>query len=147
MSRAGLILLAAASLGFAPAPFLAPKPGSARADLKALQGEWEAVRSSGVPHEVLAENPQTDVFVGDRLLVYYGKRLAIRWKVRLDPTRGPKWMDLMEDGEPPVFSVYRLEGDTLTTATWCKLDGPPARPVDFEPNQNVVVMVYKRKRR
>jgi hypothetical protein len=40
MSRTVLILLAAVSLGFAPAPFLPKKPRTAKADLKALQGEW-----------------------------------------------------------------------------------------------------------
>ena len=63
------ILLAAVSLGFAPAPFLTPRAGTADADLKALEGEWCccALDVEGEPGHVTPG--ATFVYKGNRLTV------------------------------------------------------------------------------
>ncbi len=141
-------LLAALSLGFAPAPFLAQKPTSVEADLKALEGEWEQVSEAvdgGAP--MPPPYPISDVFAGGRLATTHGGEVASRWRVTLSPTATPKAMDIL--GESPdnfhgllIRLVYRIEGDMLTV---CYRPNKP-RPSGFEPGEGVRVVIYKRKK-
>src|SRR4051794_8799808 len=76
-----LVALGASSLA-APLPF--PRAKTPYDDLKALQGEWEAVRPRG-----------TTVWVkGDRMSFFRDGELRATWVVTMGPVKTPNGMDL-----------------------------------------------------
>jgi uncharacterized protein (TIGR03067 family) len=129
--------------GLAPLPF--PRPGS-KADMKAMQGQWEATtcrywrdnRKVGQPLQV--DCPHMSVVVsGDRLtLSQFGEPIeeATFW---LDGSRSPKQIDALVQLPPGAkqgvrssarwSGVYKLEGDTLTISDADVMEA--ARPDDF----------------
>jgi uncharacterized protein (TIGR03067 family) len=143
-----LLLLLALDAAAAPVPFpRPPKPGSAKADLKAMQGEWVAVSCTtwvpdgpGKPGLLMSEAPAVRLVVaGDRLTQYQGDRVVGVYTVRLDASRSPRWVDAAAvpgrlQHSAGSKGLYRLEGDRLTI---CEVDcgkgGRPARIAGGEP--------------
>jgi uncharacterized protein (TIGR03067 family) len=143
MSRTVLLLLAAVSLGFAPAPFLPRKLTPVEAELKALQGAWvetsrflngtDEVRSGGyeVSFEGNLERTKSD-----------------QVKIVLDATKSPcRMVETDEVTEYHLLRIYRLKGDTLTLCHYLDARSECAYPPDFTPRAGVLVQVLKRKRR
>ncbi len=150
MHRITALLLAAFTLGFAPAPFLAPRPGRAGDDLKSLQGEWTMTACTSGGANIPLPGPRGAVFIGGRLEVIVDGALFSRWKVTLNSGRSPGVLSLVGEASPAVYAgrvlrgCYRLEGDSLTIAyggaRW------DTQPADTRPGPGVTVHVYKRKK-
>ena len=53
-------------------------------------------------------------------------------KIRLDPTRKPKWMEatFVDGNRPILLGIYEIEGDTLKLS-WAQAEGPGGRPTDI----------------
>src|SRR5687767_13832986 len=102
------LMLAVVPLGFAPAPFLPSKPPSAEADLKALQGEWQLIRV-GVKGRMraLAYELPPHTFDGDRFQTISVPGTCL-WRVRLDPRKSPRQIDLVNTVGGAWPCIYRL---------------------------------------
>ena len=115
-----LLLLAASSLAFAPAP--RSKPGPNEVDLKRLQGTWIG------PGNLVAR------FQGDTLTYYRGGELVTQYRTTLDASARPKSLDLVgiggcaKDGRR-YGCIYERDGDRLRTACNGWDEG---RPTAFE---------------
>ena len=137
-----LVAMAAATLVAAPLPFPRPR----KADGQALQGEWVTVRQIWRGAEQRDGDAVTVSVSGNRISFFMkGERRSV-WDFRLDPTKSPKHMDLLEVGSKnAVLAVYQVKGDTLTFAYG---SGRAAeRPSDLEgKNPMVFVHEFKRKR-
>jgi uncharacterized protein (TIGR03067 family) len=145
------VLLAALSLGFAPAPLLAPKAGALSADLRALQGEWQIVRRSylGLVRDVQKDG-YTATIKGDHCMFFKSGEVIDRWRISLRPQARPSAMDIQcpvttYRGAGPLRCIYRLQGDTLTLAyltTWPEETG---RPTGFD-SKGLSTLVLRRKK-
>lgn len=138
-----LLPFALLSLGFAPAPFLAPsKPGGD--DLKRMQGIWACVSliTDGGTHD-LTKSRITATVKGDRMC--FGSP-SDTWQMKFDWTSSPRRVDfhrVKKTGTNLLTGVYKLEGDKLTICWRLSKD----RPVNFSPTQpGVWVYVFQRKR-
>ena len=130
MIRHSLILIAALSLGFAPAPVYRPKPETKPDDMKLLLGSWESVPPNG------------GVEISSGRIIYNRSNI---YTLTLDPNARPPAYDLsgIAGGTAgrTFTGIYKLEGDTLTL---CYNAGTANRPVAFGKGFNEV---YKRKKR
>ena len=111
-------------------PNLGTREDDAREELKRLEGRWiqgelvflepaSAVWKLIYGRELSTENP-TDLFVNRATLVVEGDRFTFlnhqhekRVEVRLDPTQGPKAIDLLIDQERPLLGVYEIKDGRL----------------------------------
>lgn len=162
MSRTVLVLLAAVSLGFAPAPFLEPKAGSAAADLKALQGEWTlatythggkpVLRDAGVRLKPIQGVVGPPASPAEESLVIVGTSMDERIdgfcfakrSFKIDARKILRAIDFSA-GNGTCRGVYRIDGDTLTIS-FSHIIGD-ARPADLAGLQpNIYLKVYKRKK-
>jgi uncharacterized protein (TIGR03067 family) len=114
MRRRVILLLAAASLAFAPAPF--PKPERSDKDLKQLQGTWIG------PGDLVAR------FERNTLSYYRGGKLVCSYRITLNAAAQPKAMDLVGIGDARrrYSIIYDLHGDTLKTSGGGSQDPRPA---------------------
>jgi len=124
-----LLLALCAAASAAPLPF--PKPPG-KADLKALQGEWEAVKQrSGATFRVPG-NVAIKV-KDDRLAFLVDGEMRTTWVITLDPKKAPRAIDLRRvasksgaPGDLTLLAVYHVEGDSFTLA-YCN-----ERPADLD---------------
>ena len=132
MIRHSLILVAALSLGFAPAPVYRPKPETTPDHWKILRGTWE--------RDPPKKGHTVEILPGRMI---YNQTHA--YALTLDPDARPAGFDIKGVGDPAgVFAftgIYKLEGDTLTL---CYNEVPGVRPAAFGKGFNEV---YKRKKR
>lgn len=146
MSRLVTVLIAVASLGFAPAPFLRPTPEAikalAEADLKALQGEWATV-------EIHRGKKQLPLVVdsarwsGNNFDMRRDGQVLFPGLATLAPSRKAKWILLTRRGTKGKQSwegIYRLEGERLTICLKY-----PRTPRCFDPADGVTRYVFRRK--
>src|SRR5262249_7989323 len=95
-----------------------------------LQGTWVPVSAEKggkpAPEAVLTSVKVT--FSGDRLTVQVEGETK-KGTFRLDPTRSPKQIDLMRDGQEPTEGIYRLDRDRLGI---CLDDARRGRPTEFK---------------
>jgi uncharacterized protein (TIGR03067 family) len=141
---AGLLVLL--FCGFAPAPFPRRAP---QGDRKRLQGEWRLVRRgfAGQWHE---DVPVTLVVNGGQATFRCDGEVLGAWKVRLNPSRSLKELDLeaVSVSYLPAGTVapcvYRLETDELTI--W-ESSTNGLRPKAIEPSAALTVSVYRRVKR
>jgi uncharacterized protein (TIGR03067 family) len=136
MPRLILIVVAALALGFAPVPF--PKPPSAEADLKAMQGDWVDEKFHPRWGGVIFR------FNGAKLEIIpiYGVRGD--FTVTLNASVYPKCFDYREKGsrlEDTYRGIYRIDKDTLTI---CTHNYEKVRPRSFEDAPKISRVVLKR---
>src|SRR5262245_9704087 len=106
MSRTVLPLLAAVSLGFAPAPFLKHvRPGPAAADLRALRGEWSLVKEYRGGFWREGDFDESAVFADGSLTLRFKNTVTNRLVIAcIDPKANPKRMEvrIVGDDDPPT---------------------------------------------
>jgi uncharacterized protein (TIGR03067 family) len=141
-----VLLLAVLAAAFAPAPF--PKARSqgdaSDADLKALQGTWETV-SLDLEGLGAAARPGDVTTIDRRRMICISRGVeGARWTVRLDATKRPKTLDLI-NGDKVVRCIYRLEGGALTICFSNRFGGE--RPAAFRGDEGVGLEVLRRARR
>jgi uncharacterized protein (TIGR03067 family) len=144
--RSILLLLALYAAALA-APLPPPKPPG-KADLKALQGEWEATNSRAGTALRAGAGGLTITVKEDRLSFLVDGEMRTTWVVTLDPKKAPKAIDLRRVasrsgavGELTLRAVYHVEGDSFTLAY-----GNDRRPTDLE-GKKAGEWVYVCKRR
>jgi len=150
MKRLPLLVVSLAALAAVAAPLPFPKPKD-RSDLRALQGEWVAIRRVMAGH-ASAINGQTMTVRGDRMSFYLNGELRTSWVFALDPKQSPSAMDRRRvndksDRDPvTLLTIYRIDGDVLTTS-YVTANGSAKRPTDFEGRKAGEWMtVYQRKK-
>ncbi len=125
-----------------------------KSDKDMLQGSWPVVSAErkGKPmpepekHKLLVE--------GDTLMVKRGDDVLFKGKVKLDPSKKPKTLDLelLEDSGPykkgqVSQGIYLIEGDSFK---WCNAEpGVDDRPKEFATNEKVnhMLIVLKREKK
>lgn len=128
------------------------KPGgrwedATKAERVKFQGNWrfESMEVQG------KRKPDTDfgkykvVFQGDQWTVSEGDRIAARTFFRLDPTKSPKTIDIVDiDKGRIIRGIYKLEGDALTVCDRGAEKG--SRPAEFatQPDSGLVLVVLRR---
>src|SRR5262245_16286420 len=141
-----VLLFAAASLGFAPIPFLKPGKGaSPEAEMRALEGEWQRV-SLTIDGKAVGHHRGCTLVIGE-----YGMSLC--WLCNVDKVSGsltlspsassPRAFDLTIPAKRNVLDfvmqgIYRVDGDTLTLCI-SHVAGP--RPATFDDRAGVSVHV------
>jgi uncharacterized protein (TIGR03067 family) len=120
---------------------------AAKGEADRMPGTWKVVSAedSGrkTPEELIKDLKWT--ITRDAISYKVGSKTT-RWAYKLDPTKKPKWIDLVE-GERTRLAIYDLDGDTLRV---CFAEGSSKeRPTAFEskPNSpNDVLIVLKREK-
>ena len=126
-----------------------------------LQGTWVLVggeeKGRVLTEEAARGERESLIIKGDTITVIRGERKGTG-KFRLDPSKKPAWMDLIDpDNKNQVnHAIYRLDGDRLTICVSKKFkpNKPEERPVKFttksEENKNLpglVMGVYQRQKK
>lgn len=144
-------LLLAALCATALAARGADEPSDAiKKELAALKGEWKIVSRTEDGRETPLESikDRVIVFEGDAYEIRNGKDLHVAAKIKLEPTKAPKWFDLTitspigSAGENQL-GLYKIEGDTLTI---CVADFDAKRPTEFASKEGsgTILVTYKR---
>jgi uncharacterized protein (TIGR03067 family) len=153
MSRFVPLLLAILSLGFAPAPFLAPRPGRVADDLKLFQGEWEELRSTHTEAGRRVENGAdkflTAAYAGRSLTYRYKGAVLRQWEiVRIDSKANPKRMELRgvgpENLNVRMRCIFKFEGDRLVESYPGEVGGDYAPDFSFRPGYWLTVSRRKK---
>jgi uncharacterized protein (TIGR03067 family) len=116
---------------------------AATKERKRFQGTWRfiSLERDQKPEEEFKK--YTAVLKGDQWTVSAGDRIAAQTIFRLDPTKTPKTIDLIDiDKGRIIRGIYSLEGDTLTVCD----RGEKERPTEFatKPDSGLVLFVLKR---
>jgi hypothetical protein len=118
--RAALLILAALSLAFAPAPFLPRKAPPQESDEVVFQGEWTEMDSSD--NSKPSSNDVKYVFAGKQVRVLqYGKEVS-RWSMTLGPPATPRKLILTGDPAGNLL-VYSYTIKTDAGAHWVTFQG------------------------
>jgi len=128
----------------------APDPGgSAKEDLKKLQGEWSptAIQINGekAPDKKLARTKL--VVKDDKFTALEDGEVSDESTVRLDPAKEPRAIDLAftagPDKDKSVQGIYKLDGDVLTV---CVAEPGKDRPKEFASAEGSghILLVFKR---
>lgn len=104
----------------------APAPKETAADK--LQGTWVVVASEDGGEKQKGQVGEKVVIAGDRITLHWGKKSATV-RFRLDPSRTPGWIDLVNEQQEPSPGIYELNGDTLKI---CHPEGGKVRSDKFE---------------
>jgi uncharacterized protein (TIGR03067 family) len=130
-------------------------------ELDKLQGTWVLVGGAEKGRVLTEEEAKTEresiIIKGDTITVIRGRNMGTG-KFRLDPSKKPAWMDLIDpDNKGQVnHAIYRLEGDRLTICVSRKFEPnkPEERPVKFttkrEDNKDLpglVMGIYMRQKK
>jgi uncharacterized protein (TIGR03067 family) len=114
-----------------------------QADLNRMQGTWRLVE---VAYDGITEKPENE-----RLLTITGNQFIPgddpedKAAIKLDPTKIPAWLDLIEKNNKVTRGIYRLTGNKLTIAV---IEGDGPRPEKFEApaRSRIIVLVLERVR-
>jgi uncharacterized protein (TIGR03067 family) len=118
-----------------------------RRDQKLLQGTWKAVSGEAAGKNLPKQRVEdlTVVFSGDKMTVTTsnGSREST---FRLDATKKPKAIDLVDENGQTAPGIYDFEGDTLRM---CLNQGGGERPSSFltKPDTRLRLFVFQRNRR
>jgi hypothetical protein len=115
-----LLLFAATSLAFAPAPFpKAAKRTPASIDLAAMQGRWERISLTVGRAEMGAQGGNIRI-VGQKVAFYLGDRLREEWSISLRPDAGAnRFKAEVISGDfkgSTITGTYHRDGDVLALA-------------------------------
>jgi uncharacterized protein (TIGR03067 family) len=99
----------------------APSPAAA-AEIEKLKGTWKAtsVQKDGADHPEYVRAGMQTVFTDNSMTISVGDDAAAKTNsfYRLDPTKNPKEIDLIDSsGQPSGKGIYALDGDKLTLCT------------------------------
>jgi uncharacterized protein (TIGR03067 family) len=124
-----------------------PKVDLAKEEITRLQGTWSFVSMEvqGVKTSDKDFKKYTVVLEGDQYTVSAGDKIAAQTTFRLDPTKKPKTIDLIDIKNVRVIrGIYSLEADKLTICDRGAEKG--ARPTEFatRPDSGLVLVVLKR---
>jgi uncharacterized protein (TIGR03067 family) len=112
----------------------------AKSDQEKMQGKWKIVHceQSGQVTTVLAD--VEDTIDGAKWL--RPKRRTDEYRLKLDPAKNPKWVDLSADrlGDQTLKGIYLLDGDKLTICYAYDPDSP--RPTEFKTMPGAIVYKY-----
>lgn len=101
-------------------------------DLEQLQGAWKMVSHlfNGEPDEGLKDVVR--IVEGDKFIIKRGEQVLRGGTMKLDPTRKPKWIDIVFTEGPEKGrtrrGIYVLEGDRQTI---CYGELDKDRPTEF----------------
>ncbi len=123
------------------------------ADLKSMQGTWVAVRivenGKVMSKEDLAKKPQ-QITIRDRILEAGSRgRVNTRFKITLDPSKSPKWIDLdecdkdgkTEEGAKARPGTYSIRDSKLVISLHDK-DSSRAKSFDENDTKEFVVAEF-----
>jgi uncharacterized protein (TIGR03067 family) len=150
MTRSAFIAVTASVVLVATARPDDPTPD----DAKALQGEWRVVAGEKDgkkdPEKRILDAAGKLVVGGDEFTLSGKHAPPAKYKVRLDPSKTPKAIDLtIQDGKhkgTTVAGIYTLEKDRFTLCVPIAGPDPSARPKDFTTKEgdNLMVLTFER---
>ena len=113
-----------------------------KAELKRFQGTWAVASSQkgGKPVGMLKNGRLT--FAGDRITLRQGDQETFEGAFQIDPSKKPRHIDLMFNGEKAVPGIYASEGGKLKLC----LNPDGERPTEFRSPEgsNTLLLVLKR---
>jgi len=123
----------------------------AKSDKDKLQGTWQVVSGERMGKPIPEPEKHKLVIEDDTLTIKRGDEVVFKGKVKLDPSKKPKTLDmeLTEDAGGQKKGqvsqgIYLIEGDTLK---WCNAaPGAEDRPKEYSTNdkKNHMLIVAKR---
>ena len=145
MVRSGFVAIVIGTLLVRPAL----SDGPAADDAKALQGEWRVVagerEGKKAPEKTVLAALGKLIVEGDEFTLSGKNERPAKYKIRLDPTKTPKAIDLtIQEGKhkgTTVAGIYALEKDRLRLCLPFAGPDPSARPKDFETKEGDGVMM------
>jgi uncharacterized protein (TIGR03067 family) len=110
-----LALALAAGTNLWAAPDKPSKEDPVKKEMKKLEGTWTVVTQEreGKP---VKNSKGTFTFAKSKLTIRWDKDEEKGGKVKLDPTKSPKEMDIVADtpgGEVKLKGIYQIKGDSL----------------------------------
>lgn len=112
-----------------------------KSDQEKTQGKWKIVYCEFSGRDVTQTvSDVEDTISGDKWL--RPNRRTAEYRLKLDPTKNPKWVDLSADrlGDQTLKGIYSLDGDKLTICYAYDPESP--RPTEFKTMPGVSGYVY-----
>jgi uncharacterized protein (TIGR03067 family) len=115
-----------------------PRKKGATNDSKFIQGTWVVVELQQINHEATQEEKEF-LKKGGYKITFTGKKMIhspdkSEGRYRLDMTKTPRVLELLEDGKVVAKAIYELKGDDLKFCQGRKPigRGDPEPPTDFD---------------
>lgn len=147
-----ILSLVVALLSLAPAwhsAGAAPNPADATSTATEIEGDWRPISirngDNEVPKEKLAELEFS--FRGDQHTLITTTESVNRStaKMRVDPTKDPKEIDLdLGDKQPAIIGIYKLEGDKLTIVFSRKTPTERPKAIPAKPEAGLEIVTLSR---